>query len=205
MRFSGAANPFFARFAADPATIACVSGLNCFGGQLQTDLSGGATAFNVNNLILWTATLVDPDANQNTLRLLHRYDFLPVTANPDTEVFSSSVSYEGVDRVRFNGTAPAGLSADTDYFVVSPTTSSFKVSLTKNGPAVNITSSGPFQAGRVRIIGDDSAEQYTTCSPSSPPPANKVPSMKATKVTPGDDDLFVCLWDSSNGSAGPGS
>jgi hypothetical protein len=39
-------------------------------------------------------------------------------------------------------TLPAGLSASTDYYVISPTTDTFKVSTTRGGTAVDITDTG---------------------------------------------------------------
>ncbi|MCK5609643.1 tail fiber protein [Candidatus Pacearchaeota archaeon] len=51
-------------------------------------------------------------------------------------------SDDDVLEVDTDGTLPAGLTADTTYYVISSTTNTFKVSLTSGGVAVDITDTG---------------------------------------------------------------
>lgn len=208
LRFTAAGSvPYFAEFASDGTSAFCLSGLSCAALQLSASLGG-----TVSNLILWDFTIVNPPSGMNpsTVEVVHRYDSRPVTANPSTDVFSDAtagaagIDYTKIDAVRFTGTTvPGGINANVDYFVVSATASTFKVSTTRNGSPVDVTgtNTGPFDVSRVRVIGDQKAEQYTSCT--TPPAATKVPSIFASKVS-GTTDIHVCLWDSANGLVGPG-
>ncbi len=69
-----------------------------------------------------------------------------VTADPVTdEVLKTTHGLSNGQVVQFsntNGTLPAGLGPDTDYFVVSAAASTFKVSATSGGAAIDITDAG---------------------------------------------------------------
>lgn len=67
------------------------------------------------------------------------------TANASTNVITASghtrINGDKV-RVSTTGTLPGGLSANTDYFVISVSGSTFKLSLTSGGGEIDITSTG---------------------------------------------------------------
>lgn len=69
-----------------------------------------------------------------------------VTADPVTdELLKTTHGLSNTQVVQLsntNGTLPAGLSPNTDYFVVSATASTFKLSATSGGPAIDITDAG---------------------------------------------------------------
>lgn len=70
----------------------------------------------------------------------------PFTANADTDVITlKGRTFTNGDLVRLTnsgGALPAGLSADTDYYVISASGSTCSLSLTSGGEAVNITGAG---------------------------------------------------------------
>lgn len=72
------------------------------------------------------------------------------------------------DRVRFSGDAlPSGLSAATDYWVVSvPSTSTFKVSLVRGGAEINMTSDGTGTASLMGFL-DDVGDELTGSEPTA--------------------------------------
>jgi len=69
-----------------------------------------------------------------------------VTVVADTDVFTiSGKTLSDNDVIRFSnsgGSLPKGLSADTDYYVISASGSTFKVSISEGGEAVDITDTG---------------------------------------------------------------
>jgi len=92
----------------------------------------------------WPGDLLDPGGG-----LVVRYVAgwaTPVTADAtaDTLTFAGRTFANG-DIVRIwntGGTLPTGLSADTDYYVVSATSTTLKLSATSGGSAIDITGAG---------------------------------------------------------------
>jgi hypothetical protein len=190
-------SPFIAKFAADPSTTACFGGITCSGLLLTTDLSGAPiSTFSANNQILWKAVI---NSNSTNVDAIHYYDPVAVTASPTTKTFTSTTSFASCDGVNF-ATAPTGLQANQDYFVVkgTATATSFQVSTSATGKPLSFTDSGQFMASCIRVIGDDPSERIKSCTAASDPPAPKVPpGICAAKVDA--SKVKVYLWDSSNG------
>lgn len=68
-----------------------------------------------------------------------------LTVDASANTFAANYIPAVGEIVRFynsGGALPGGLSADRDYFVVSPTATTFQVSLTSGGSAVDITTAG---------------------------------------------------------------
>jgi hypothetical protein len=182
-------DPFLARFAADPGPTECFGGITCTGLELLTDLSGApAGTFSAGNQILWTSIV---DAVNTNLVAIHYYDPVSVTATPPSTL-SSSVGLSSCDGVTFV-TAPAGLSANVDYYVVKASGASFGVATRAGGKPLSFSGGGTFSASCIRIIGDQKSEQASSCttSPSS------TPALHAVKIS--SSAVRVCLWDRGNG------
>lgn len=67
------------------------------------------------------------------------------TADDSTDVLTiTGHNYKDGDKFQVStaGTLPAGLAADTDYFVISATANTIQVSATKGGAAIDITDTG---------------------------------------------------------------
>lgn len=95
------------------------------------------------------------------------------TADAGTDVFTATghgLSDGDVVHVSTTGTLPAGLSANTDYFIISSTANTFQLSLTTGGSAVDVTDAGS---------GTHSATQ-------NPDDTNDVASL--------DDAMFGIAW-----------
>jgi hypothetical protein len=182
-------NPFLARFAADSGPTECFGGITCTGLELLTDLSGApAGAFSSGNQLLWTSTV---NAVNTNLFAIHYYDPVSVTATPPSTL-TSSAGLSSCDGVTF-ATAPAGLSANVDYYVVKASGSSFGVATRASGKPLSFTGSGAFSASCIRIIGDQKSEQATSCTV----PPSTTPALFATKIS--TSAVRVCLWDRGNG------
>lgn len=70
--------------------------------------------------------------------------FLPAAVNTTTNVITCTNTYAAntVVRMTSTGTLPAGITVDTDLYVVNPSGSTFQVSLTSGGAAIDITTQG---------------------------------------------------------------
>ena len=182
-------DPFLARFAADPGPTECFGGITCAGLELATDLSGApAGTFSAGNQILWTSII---DAVNANLVAIHYYDPVAVSATPPSTL-KSSAGLSSCDGVTF-ATAPAGLSANVDYYVVKASGSSFGVATRASGKPLSFTGSGSFSASCIRIIGDQKSEQATSCTT----PPSTTPALYAAKIS--SSAVRVCLWDRGNG------
>ncbi len=182
-------NPFLARFAAESGPTECFGGITCTGLELMTDLSGApAGAFSSGNQLLWTSIV---NAINTNLFAIHYYDPVSVTATPPSTL-TSSAGLSSCDGVTF-ATAPAGLSANVDYYVVKASGSSFGVATRASGKPLSFTGSGAFSASCIRIIGDQKSEQATSCTA----PPSTTPALFATKIS--SSAIRVCLWDRGNG------
>jgi hypothetical protein len=188
-------SPFIAKFAADPSTTACFGGITCSGLLLTTDLSAAPNGtFSVGNQILWTAVINSTSTNVDAI---HYYDPVTVTASPTTKTFTSTTSFASCDGVNF-ATAPTGLQANQDYFVVKATATSFQVSTSANGKPLSFTDSGQFKASCIRVIGDNPGEKLKGCTIDKAPAAPAAPpGICAAKVD--NSTVKVYLWDSANG------
>jgi len=187
--------PFLAKFAASQGPTTCFGGITCTGLLLDTDLSGSPpSTFSIGNQILWVATINSTTTNVDAF---HYYDPVGVTASAQTKTFTSTKSFAACDGVNFV-TAPAGLNANQDYFVVNATATSFQVASAANGKALSFTQSGSFSASCIRVIGDQKAEKTTSCDPLNPP--SQSPALDAAKLT--NSTVQVCLWDTGNGHIG---
>jgi len=186
-------NPFLARFAASAGgSTTCFGGITCTGLTLDTDLSGSPpSTFSIGNQILWVTTINSTNTNVDAF---HYYDPVAVTASAP-KTFTSTKSFAACDGVNF-ATAPSGLPANTDYFVVNATATSFQVASAANGKALSFTGSGASSASCIRVIGDQKSEKTTSCS--TPPTAS--PALYAFKLT--NSTVQVCLWDTGNGHIG---
>lgn len=111
------------------------------------------TVYNFNSLL----RKLDVDANvafvpivsistgSSPLITVKNKTFLPADVNTGTETFTiTSHGFLDGQKVRFvsTGTLPAGLTANTDLFIVNVTTNTFQVSLTLGGAAINLTTTG---------------------------------------------------------------
>ena len=182
-------NPFLARFAADSGPTECFGGITCTGLELTTDLSGApAGTFSAGNQILWTSIV---NAVNTNLFAIHYYDPVAVTATPPSTL-TSTAGLSSCDGVTF-ATAPAGLSANVDYYVVKASGSSFGVATRASGKPLSFTGSGAFSASCIRIIGDQKSEQATSCTT----PPSTTPALYAAKIS--SSAVRVCLWDRGNG------
>lgn len=182
-------NPFLARFAADPGPTECFGGITCTGLELSTDVSGApAGTFSAGNQILWTSIVEAPNAN---LVAIHYYDPVTVTATPPNTL-TSSAGLSSCDGVTF-ATAPAGLSANVDYYVVKMSGTSFGVATRASGKPLSFSGSGTFSASCIRIIGDQKSEQATSCTT----PPSTTPALYAARIS--SSAVRVCLWDRGNG------
>jgi hypothetical protein len=181
-------SPFLAQFQAGQGSTTCFGGITCTGLQLTTDVSGAPIGtFSSGNQILWRAVINSTSTN---VVAFHYYDPVSVTASPST--LTSSTSFAACDGVNF-ATAPTGLDANKDYFVVNATATSFQVATSAKGKPLTFTGSGTFQASCIREIGDDNkTEKLSSCAAGS-----KVPALYAEKLSSGT--VLVCLADVGNG------
>ncbi|MEE9278199.1 MAG: hypothetical protein V3V06_07280 [Dehalococcoidia bacterium] len=93
------------------------------------------------------------------------------TADPVTDKLTIAAGHpyrknDGPLRVSTDTTLPAGLVADTNYWIRDVDGNDFKLSLTKGGAPVDITSAG---AGVQSIGGDNGAAAAVGFNPTSPP------------------------------------
>jgi hypothetical protein len=191
----------FSAFITDLAndTGRCFPGVPCLPQTSQSTVGLGGSLFGATNPIQWIRQILNPpgDVKANTMKAIHRYDGIAVTANAATNTFASPKSFVNIDGVRFSttGTLPAPLQAGVDYFVVNGTATSFKVASTKGGAPIDLTSAGTgtTTAERVRIIGDASAERAKSCAET----LAKVPSIFATNLS--DTVIQECVSDTENG------
>jgi hypothetical protein len=182
-------DPFLARFAADSGPTECFGGSTCTGLELLTDLSGAsAGTFSAGNQILWRSVV---DALNANLVAIHYYDPVTVTATPPSTL-TSSAGLSSCDGVTF-ATAPAGLAANVDYYVVKANGASFGVATRAGGKPLSFSGGGTFSASCIRIIGDQKSEQATSCTI----PPSTTPALYATKIS--SSAVQVCLWDRGNG------
>jgi hypothetical protein len=188
---------FITDLANDPGR--CFPGIPCLPQTSQSTVGAGGSLFGSTNPIQWIRQIVNPpgDVKANTLKAIHRYDGIAVTANAATNTFASPKSFVNIDGVRFSttDTLPAPLQAGVDYFVVSGTATSFKVASTKGGTAIDLTSAGTgtTTAERVRIIGDANTERAKSCAET----LAKVPSIFATNLSA--TVIQECVSDTENG------
>ncbi len=78
-------------------------------------------------------------------RFWNAQNFLPTDVAIATEKITVTThGFSDTDIVRFttSGTLPAGLEADTDYYVVNKASNDFEVSATPGGTAIDLTSVG---------------------------------------------------------------
>ena len=182
-------SPFLARFAAESGPTECFGGITCTGLELATDLSGApAGTFSAGNQILWTSIV---NAVNTNLVAIHYYDPVAVSATPPSTL-TSTAGLSSCDGVTF-ATAPAGLSANVDYYVVKASGASFGVATRASGKPLSFTGSGAFSASCIRIIGDQKSEQATSCTT----PPSTTPALYAAKIS--SSAVRVCLWDRGNG------
>lgn len=80
------------------------------------------------------------------------YSLKVVTADSATDVFTSTahgfVNGDSVEIESDTGTVPAGLAAQTEYFIVTAAANTFQLSLTSGGAAINFTTNG---TGTLRV------------------------------------------------------
>jgi len=188
---------FMTDLANDPGR--CFAGVSCLLQTSQSSVGAGGPLFGSTNPIQWIRQIVNPpdDVKANTMKAIHRYDGIAVTANAATNTFASPKSFVNIDGVRFSttGTLPAPLQAGVDYFVVNATATSFKVASTMGGTAIDLTSvgTGTTTAERVRIIGDANTERAKSCAET----LAKVPSIFATNLSA--TVIQECVSDTENG------
>lgn len=187
---------FFAEiqdFANDPSH--CFRGVSCLPQTTRGDLT---TTSDVGP-ILWQRRItgVSKGTSASTIVAIHFADAVSVSVNPSTNTFATTTTFVRIDGVRFSttGSLPGGLRPGVDYFVVNATASSFQVSTKKGGKPVDITSSGSgaLLAERIRVIGDQADERWTSCS--TPPPS--LPAIVALQVS--KTVIDTCVWTSENG------
>lgn len=88
-------------------------------------------ASSAGNLIAWSRLLFNPKV---------------VTADNTTDVFTSTAhgftNGQSVEIESLTGAVPTGLSAQTEYFIVTAAANTFQLALTSGGAAINFTSDG---------------------------------------------------------------
>jgi hypothetical protein len=187
---------FFAEiqdFANDPSH--CFKGVSCLPQTTRGDLT---TTSDVGP-ILWQRRItgVSKGTHPTTIVSIHFADPVFVSVNPSTNTFATTATFVRIDGVRFSttGSLPGGLRHGVDYFVVNATATSFQVSTKKGGKPLDITSPGSddLLAERIRIIGDQADERWTSCS--TPPPS--LPAIVAQQVS--KTVIDTCVWTSENG------
>jgi hypothetical protein len=193
LRFSA----FITDIANDPGR--CFAGVPCLQQTSQSTVGAGASLFGANNPIQWIRQILNPPTgiDAGSIDAIHRYDGVTVTANAQTDTFSTPKSFANIDGVRFSttGTLPAPLQAGVDYFVVQGSATSFKVAATSNGPAIDIKNAGTgtTTAERIRVIGDTGNERVKSCADT----LTKVPSIFATPLSA--TVIQECVSDVENG------
>lgn len=151
--------------AAEERLIAGLGG-NLF--RARTQAEDGAT-----HLIPSTAINIEDRTNADTVLAptfgVH-YDFdasstsvIDVTNNTITVADHSYANSDIIQFVADTGTLPTGVSAATDYYIVSATTNAFKVSTSDGGSAVDITAVGSGTCIIVsKTLNSDRAEVFST-------------------------------------------
>ena len=89
----------------------------------------------------WPET--DDRVNAVSVKFIAGYD-LAFTASTDDTITCTAHGFSDGHRVRVKstGTLPAGLSAATDYYIVSSATNTFSLATTPSGSAIDITDTG---------------------------------------------------------------
>lgn len=113
----------------------------------SSDTQGVLTFANANHgLTAGAATLKLRFFRQNTVQ--------SVNTSLDQLIFATSPAFVVGDRIRVasTGSLPAPLSASTDYYVISVTSTAITLSTTSGGSVINITSAG---SGTITVSGQD--------------------------------------------------